>query len=131
MILILILLTIFIHELGHVVAARMYGWKFKGVKIKWYGPNVKMLGPENAVENMWKIALGGPAASFLLAFIFLMLSPLAPIFLFMFYFGLIVTVANLIPIPKSDGMMMWKSLRNDVEEFKVCSLHPNETRSET
>ena len=126
MFLILILLTVFIHELGHVVAARMYGWKFKGVKIKWYGPNVKMLGPEDAIKNMWKIALAGPAASFLLAFIFLLLSPISPIFLYFFYFNLIIIIINLMPIPKSDGTLILKSLRSDVDEFRVRSQHPND-----
>lgn len=123
---ILMIFSIFVHEYGHMFAAKRYGWEYQGFKIKWFGPAVKMLGPEDKIKNLWKIALAGPAATFLLAFIFLMLSPLAGIFLIMFYFNIFSVVLNLIPLPKTDGLAIWCSLRGDIDRFRVHSQHPND-----
>ena len=106
------------HEFGHAWAARYCGWRVLGFRWRWYGAGcIVELG--NARE-MWKVALGGPFATAVLAITFLAASevssrPLADLLNFGFMLNAGVLLINLLPIPALDGSHVVKSLRRVAE----------------
>ena len=106
------------HEFGHAWAARYCGWRVLGFRWRWYGAGC-MVEVGNARE-MWKVALGGPFATAVLAITFLAASevssrPLADLLNFGFMLNAGVLLINLLPIPALDGSHIVKSLRRVAE----------------
>jgi stage IV sporulation protein FB len=106
------------HEFGHAWAARYCGWRVVGFRWRWYGAGciVEVGNP----REMWKVALGGPFATALLAITFLAASgvssgPFGAFLDFGFTLNASVLLINLLPIPALDGSYIVKSLRRAPE----------------
>jgi Zn-dependent protease len=103
-----------LHEFGHAWTARAVGWKVVGFRWRWYGIAF-VADTDGKPEKLWKVALGGLAATAILALLFLAGTALpepAPL-LFGFGFGLnaAVLLTNLVPLGPLDGGQLVAGLR--------------------
>jgi len=103
-----------LHEFGHAWTARAVGWKVVGFRWRWYGVAF-VADTDGKPEKLWKVALGGLAATAILALLFLFGTALpepAPV-LFGFGFGLnaAVLLTNLVPLRPLDGGQLVAGLR--------------------
>jgi Zn-dependent protease len=103
-----------LHEFGHAWTARAVGWKVVGFRWHWYGVAF-VADTDGKPEKLWKVALGGLAATAILALLFLAGTALpepAPL-LFGFGFGLnaAVLLTNLVPLGPLDGGQLVAGLR--------------------
>lgn len=103
-----------LHEFGHAWTARAVGWKVVGFRWHWYGVAF-VADTDGKPEKLWKVALGGLAATAILALLFLAGTALpepAPL-LFGFGFGLnaAVLLTNLVPLRPLDGGQLVAGLR--------------------
>jgi len=103
-----------LHEFGHAWTARAVGWKVVGFRWHWYGVAF-VADTDGKPEKLWKVALGGLAATAILALLFLAGTALpepAPL-LFGFGFGLnaAVLLTNLVPFRPLDGGQLVAGLR--------------------
>lgn len=103
-----------LHEFGHAWTARAVGWKVVGLRWRWYGIAF-VADPDGKPDELWKVALGGLAATACLALVFLAGTALpepAPL-LFGFGFGLnaAVLLTNIVPLRPLDGGQMLAGLR--------------------
>lgn len=110
--LIILLGSAALHELGHVCAARACGWRIDGTFKKWWGLGFRF-DMQGRADLLWVAALAGPAVSLLLTALFAgMLAAgggyLAAIGLAM---NALMVIVNLLPVHVSDGAQAWKSLR--------------------
>lgn len=106
-----------LHEFGHAWTARAVGWKVVGFRWHWYGIAF-VADTDGKPEKLWKVALGGLAATAVLALLFLAGTALpepAPL-LFGFGFGLnaAVLLTNLVPLRPLDGGQLVAGLRRNV-----------------
>jgi Zn-dependent protease len=100
------------HEVGHIVAAQRFGFKFRGlsVNLRHLGVGAKLVRePEQEMtrEEKLLIRLGGPAASIIFALAF-GLNGRTSIALWSTALGLLC----LIPVGESDGTRALRVLRN-------------------
>lgn len=105
-----------LHEFGHAWTARAVGWKVVGFRWHWYGVAF-VADTDGKPEKLWKVALGGLAATAVLALLFLAGTALpepAPL-LFGFGFGLnaAVLLTNLVPLRPLDGGQLVAGLRRN------------------
>jgi len=108
-----IVLTIFVHELAHVLMATHLGWQFRGVGLNRKVIGVKVVAEDKAIlASAWLVAFAGPLSNLVFAdALFLLHTPTAIV---LAYFNLIVAAINLLPIPGSDGTVIIKSLRGQL-----------------
>jgi len=105
-----------LHEFGHAWAARAVGWRVVGLRWRWYG--IAFVADMNGKpEKLWKVALGGLAATAALALLSLAGTTLpepAP-FLFGFAFALnaALLLTNLVPFRQLDGGQIVAGIRRD------------------
>lgn len=100
--------SIWIHEAGHVTAARLCGVRLTGFALGARGLGVR-LGRDDvllAPRTRVLIALGGPAASTLL-----MVAAARAGLPRLALGALIITLLNLIPFKFSDGQAVWREIR--------------------
>jgi Zn-dependent protease len=107
------LISIFIHEMGHYLAAKSQGLKVDlpvflpgmGAYVRWYGQGVSR-------ENLAKIALAGPVFGLgtALACLGIFWATHYGLFLVLAYFGAWVNLINLIPVLGLDGAQATLSL---------------------
>lgn len=95
------------HELAHLLAGWIYGWHVKRFAVRWTGVGFAMSGDGDA---LWKIALAGPMANVILAAGFWLAMP-AEFAVIGFVFNIVLAIANLLPIPTSDGGHIFQSLK--------------------
>lgn len=105
-----------LHEFGHAWTAQAVGWKVVGFRWHWYGIAF-VADTDGKPEKLWKVALGGLAATAILALLFLAGTALpepAPL-LFGFGFGLnaAVLLTNLVPLRPLDGGQLVAGLRRN------------------
>lgn len=133
-----LVVSIFLHELGHVLASKAVKVKVEGVKISLYGA-VTHLHKNNLTP--WKliiIAMGGPLINLLIGLIviwilsgnfssnFQEVSRFNPFHIktagsLFFHIGLInigLGLANLLPIPPFDGWLILKNLIRNVTNIR-------------
>lgn len=120
-----------LHEFGHAWTARAVGWKVIGLRWRWYGIAC-VADPNGKPHQLWKVALGGLAATGLLALVFLAGTSLpepAP-FLFGLGFSLnaVLLLTNLVPVRVLDGGQMLAGLRKtraDVKDMTAAARCPD------
>jgi Zn-dependent protease len=103
-----------LHEYGHAWTARAVGWEIVGFRWHWYG--VALAADANGKsDQLWKVALGGLAATALLALAFLagtaLPAPAPLIFGLGFAFNAIFLLASLVPARPFDGGQVLAGLR--------------------
>jgi Zn-dependent protease len=108
-----------LHEFGHAWTARAVGWKVVGLRWSWYG--VALVAETNGrPEQTWKVALGGLAATGVLALGFLagtvLPEPLSALFGLGFAFNAAVLLTNLVPVRWFDGGQILAGIR----ESRAC-----------
>ena len=98
-----IVLSVVIHEAGHLVAARSLGVKVKRVGVSWLGPYV-VRDPGSDLQNI-AISLAGPIANLAtVPAVFLAIHLTHHIFgAQLCFMSISMGLFNLLPLPKSDG----------------------------
>lgn len=103
-----------LHEFGHAWTARAVGWKVIGLRWHWYGIAF-VADPNGKPEQLWKVALGGLAATALLALGFLAGTVLPEPDSGLFGLGFTVNAAllftNLVPVRWLDGGQVLAGMR--------------------
>ena len=103
-----------LHEFGHAWTARAVGWKVIGLRWRWYGVAL-VADPNDKPEQLWKVALGGLAATALLALGFLAGTILPQPDSVLFGLGFAVNAAllftNLVPVRWLDGGQVLAGIR--------------------
>ena len=87
------LVAVILHELAHIVMARIHGLQIKKIGITWKGPYI-MRESGTDIANL-HVSLAGPMVNLLLAFTFMTCPTFAVV-------NIILGIFNL-PIPGSDG----------------------------
>lgn len=110
-----VFVAVLLHELAHSIVAMRFGVKVKGIMLFIFG-GVAMMEkiPKNPKEEL-AIALAGPLASLLIAFLSFSLAMMtsggiSTFFLITAYFNAILTIFNLIPAFPMDGGRVLRSL---------------------
>jgi Zn-dependent protease len=88
------LMTLVIHELGHVVVARVFGVRIKGLVFDRHGLGIRM--ERGSPLCIFCSALAGPMANVMLAALFWNVPGV-------WLYNAVLIVLNLLPIPYSDG----------------------------
>ncbi len=105
-------ISIFLHELAHAVAARFEGVEVTEIVLHPFGGLARLRREPDNPRTEFRIAIAGPAASFLLALFFfgLMLlsnnigtNILSPLLFLLFFWNLLLAVFNLFPGYPLDG----------------------------
>jgi Zn-dependent protease len=103
-----------LHEFGHAWTARAVGWKVIGLRWRWYGVAL-VADPNGKPEQLWKVALGGLAATALVALGFLAGTVLPGPDSMLFGLGFAVNAAllftNLVPVRWLDGGQILAGIR--------------------
>ena len=107
-------LSSLLHEFGHAWAARAVGWKAVGFRFRWYG--MAFVADTNGrSDQLWKVALGGLAATAGLALLFLagtaLPEPAAALFEVGFVFNAVLLFTNILPVPMLDGGKIVSGIR--------------------
>lgn len=109
LVLAVVLVTVVVHELGHLGVARYCGWRFTGVQVRWWGVGVGTVTDD--LRDLWKVALAGPAASAALALVCFTLEPAHPVFWLGAWLNVFAVLVNLLPLPVADGGHILRGLR--------------------
>lgn len=105
-------LSIFLHELGHSLMARAEKLEVREIILHPFGGLARFKRPPETARAEFRIAIAGPATSFLLSVIFLIASLIsnwaeselfALLFSFLFILNALITVFNLFPGYPLDG----------------------------
>lgn len=97
------IIAIILHELSHILMARLHGLKIKRVGLSWKGPYV--VRESGTLQENFDVSMAGPLGNLLLAALF---GSLAPTFGLA---NLVIGGVNLLPIPSSDGKRALQLLR--------------------
>lgn len=107
---IILFICVFAHELGHVFAARLEGIQTLEIVLHPFGGLARLSREPDTPRAEFRIAIAGPVASFLIAFVFLALvssagksGALALLFFLLFFFNILLAVFNLFPGYPLDG----------------------------
>jgi len=122
-----LLLSIALHELGHSVVAMAFGCKVRDITLMLLGGCATMITMPGKAWQEFLMALAGPAVSFLLAAIGLLLAPRIPglpklvlhVFWIFGYINLMLGGFNLAPAFPMDGGRM---LRSFLQQFFMTKL---------
>jgi Zn-dependent protease/predicted transcriptional regulator len=104
--------SIFLHELAHAVAARMEGIEVLEIRLHPFGGLARFRREPDTPRAEFRIAIAGPAASFLVAVLFLVLMAIAnslganiiaPLFFTLCLWNFLLAVFNLFPGYPLDG----------------------------
>jgi stage IV sporulation protein FB len=97
--------SVFIHELGHAIAAILYGYK-PTIQLSFRGGKTTYLGEQQPSFKQFAITLAGPLFGFglfLIATTAIKLGFIQPFFMQLRFINLILTFINLLPILPLDG----------------------------
>jgi len=106
---ILILLSIFAHELGHVLTGRRYGIEFKSIRFFIFGGAATMANQPPTPKSEFFMALAGPIVSLALALVgytilpFITGGPEAALVNNLSHLNLVLGIFNMLPIFPMDG----------------------------
>ena len=123
--------SLLVHELGHLMAARkVAGLRPVGVSLMWAGAATTFEGAYGRGRDQIRVAVAGPAASFVLA-----IALIAPLYLplpqgvrnlilLLALFNATVGIVNLIPIDPLDGYklfvgLLWTMLRSETSARRL------------
>jgi Zn-dependent protease/CBS domain-containing protein len=104
--------TIFLHELAHAVTARLERVEVTEIVLHPFGGLARLKREPDNPRTEFRIAIAGPAASFLISLFFLILTSisnnvgtdlLTPIFFMLFFWNILLAVFNLFPGYPLDG----------------------------
>jgi membrane-associated protease RseP (regulator of RpoE activity) len=117
-----------LHEFGHAWTARAVGWKIIGLRWRWYGVAC-VADPNGKPHSLWKVALGGLAATALLALLFLAGTALPDPAPFLFGLGFALNAAllltNLVPLRALDGGQMLAGFMKSRADVKGMADAPH------
>ena len=102
----LIVISLLIHEAGHLFAARLCGVRVKAIGFCLKGAYLRRKDSKRAGAELL-IAICGPLASLLM---FLILRGDLPVLHWVAQLNLVVALSNLLPIPSTDGARIVRSL---------------------
>lgn len=111
--------SIFLHELAHAIMARMEGLRVLEIVLHPFGGLARFRHEPETPRAEFRIAIAGPAASFLLALVFLGLMSaanllgenniLSPLFFLLFLLNFLLAVFNMFPGYPLDGGRVLRS----------------------
>jgi len=103
--------SVLLHELGHAVVARHLGVRVAGIELHFFGGAAKLVSQPKSAGDEIAIAAAGPAVSFALGGIGMVLSTLTGWYLFLVFgwINLIMAVFNLIPALPMDGGRIFRA----------------------
>jgi Zn-dependent protease/CBS domain-containing protein len=115
-------ISIFLHELGHALAARFEKLEVREIVLHPFGGLARFKRAPDNPRTEFRVAIAGPAASFLLALFFLGVwaifnsfgtNVMAPIAFLLFFWNLLLAIFNLFPGYPLDGgrvlrAFLWK-----------------------
>lgn len=109
-----IYITIFVHELGHVVAAKKLKYEVKGVFLHLFGGHTAFLGKYHKPSDQFWTAIAGPGFTLIIsgiAYLFLTFSNgvLNSVSSWLLWSSLVITVVNLLPGVPLDGGSIFAS----------------------
>jgi len=104
--------SVLLHELGHALMARQLGVRVVGIELYFFGGAAKMIDQPRTAGSEIAIAAAGPAVSFALGGIGLMLATVtgAGVFGMLGWLNTIIGVFNLIPALPMDGGRILRAL---------------------
>lgn len=127
--------SILVHELAHAVVARIEGLRVKEIVLHPFGGLTRFSREPRTAQSEFRIAIAGPAASFILAILFLGLlsaanflgdqNVLAPLFFLLFLLNFLVAIFNMFPGYPLDGgrvlrSFLWKR-GTDLDEATILT----------
>jgi Zn-dependent protease/predicted transcriptional regulator len=126
--------SIFLHELGHALVARMEEIEVREIVLHPFGGLARFKRPPDTPRAEFRVAIAGPATSFLISIVFLAiwifsqtagLSILTPFAFLLFFWNLLLAVFNLFPGYPLDGgrvlrAYLWKQGK-DLNEATVLT----------
>lgn len=118
MILLLGIIHVVIHELGHILAALAVGSRIKAVGVNWRGPYVRRAPASSPIRNVI-VALSGPFANLLTCLLMIALN--IPHAWIAFFIGWV----NLLPLPCSDLSNALKYIRQETQSVAYISRKTN------
>ena len=112
-------LSSLLHEFGHAWTARAVGWRAVGFRFRWYG--IAFVADTNGrSDQLWKVALGGLAATAGLALLFLagtaLPTPAPALFGIGFTFNAVLLLTNILPVPMLDGGKIVSGIRKQARK---------------
>ena len=112
-------LSSLLHEFGHAWTARAVGWRAVGFRFRWYG--IAFVADTNGrSDQLWKVALGGLAATAGLALLFLagtaLPEPAPALFGLGFTFNAVLLLTNILPVPMLDGGKIVSGIRKQAHK---------------
>jgi Zn-dependent protease len=124
--------SIVFHEFSHSLVARRFGIPIKGITLFIFGGVAEMEKEPPSPKSEFLMAIAGPLASFLLAFIFSGLvalamagawsTPVIGVFDTLAYINFIVAVFNLVPaFPLDGGRMLRATLWNWKKDLRIAT----------
>jgi Zn-dependent protease len=113
--LLVVLLTfgsVLLHELGHALVARHLGVRVAGIELHFFGGAAKMMGQPRTPGDEVAIAAAGPAVSFAIGAIAVVLAATTQLWVFTLLAGinLLMGIFNLIPALPMDGGRIFRAL---------------------
>jgi Zn-dependent protease len=104
--------SVLLHELGHAVVARHLGVRVVGIELHFFGGAAKMLGQPRSAGDEIAIAAAGPAVSFALGGLGVVVAMLSgwQAFEVVGWLNLIIATFNLIPALPMDGGRILRAL---------------------
>lgn len=104
--------AVLLHELGHALVARHLGVRVVGIELHFFGGAAKMMGQPKSAGDEIAIAAAGPAVSFALGGLGIVLAALTGWrgFVIVGWLNLIIGVFNLIPALPMDGGRILRAL---------------------
>jgi Zn-dependent protease len=103
----LIVLSLLVHELGHLLAASLRGVRVKAIGLCLKGAYIRRTDSQIALTELF-IAIAGPASNLLL---FMLFRGESPVVAWVAQLNLILALSNLLPIKGLDGHRIVTSLR--------------------
>jgi Zn-dependent protease/predicted transcriptional regulator len=124
--------SIVFHEFSHSIVARRFGIPIRGITLFIFGGVAEMEKEPPSPKSEFLMAVAGPLASFLLAFVFSRIEALAEantwstpvigVFHTLAYINVVVAVFNLVPaFPLDGGRMLRAALWNWKRDLRVAT----------
>lgn len=103
--------SVLLHELGHALVARHLGVRVAGIELHFFGGAAKLTAQPKSAGDEIAIAAAGPAVSFALGGIGMVLASLTGWYLFLVFgwINLIMGVFNLVPALPMDGGRIFRA----------------------
>lgn len=116
--------SVLLHELGHAVVARHLGVPVGGIELHFFGGTAKMMGQPKSAGDEIAIAAAGPAVSFALGGLGLLLGAVTGSWLLqtLGWINLVIAVFNLIPALPLDGGRIFRAVLARRQGFQRATI---------